>query len=61
MNADMLRETLDKRLWGLFIELICNVCEVLEMDADDLLKKMLVNSKAESMILKLCYSMVKDE
>ncbi len=61
MNADMLRETLDKRLWGLFIELLCNVCEVLEMDANDLLEKMLVNPKAESMILRLCSSMVKEE
>lgn len=62
MNADVLRETLDRRLWGLFIELACSVCEVLEMDADDLLEKMLANPKAESMIIALCCSvMVKDD
>ena len=62
MNADVLRETLDRRLWGLFIELVCSVCEVLEMDADDLLEKMLANPKAESMIIALCCSvMVKDD
>jgi hypothetical protein len=38
MNADVLRETLDRRLWGLFIELICSVCEVLEMDVRICLK-----------------------
>ena len=62
MNADVLGETLDRRLWGLFIELVCSVCEVLEMDADDLLEKMLANPKAESMIIALCCSvMVKDD
>lgn len=61
MNADVLRETLDRRLWGLFIELICTVCEVLEMDADDVLEKMLTNSKAETMFMALCASMVKEE
>lgn len=62
MNADVLRETLDRRLWGLFIELVCSICEVLEMDADDLLEKMLANPKAESMIIALCCSvMVKDD
>jgi len=61
MNADVLRETLDRRLWGLFIELICTVCEVLEMDADDVLEKMLTNSNAETMFMALCASMVKEE
>ena len=62
MNADVLRETLDRRLWGLFIELVCSVCEVLEMDGDDLIEKMLANPKAESMIIALCCSvMVKDD
>jgi len=62
MNAEILRETLDKRLWGLFIELVNEVCEVLEMDAEDLLEKMLTNPKAESMIIALCCSvMVKDD
>ena len=46
MNADVLRETLDRRLWGLFIELVCSVCEVLEMD-DDLLEKRLNQSRTD--------------
>jgi len=62
MNADVLRETLDKRLWELFIELVSAVCKILEMDADDLIEKMLANPKAESMIIALCCSvMVKDD
>jgi len=61
MNADVLRETLDRRLWRLFIELICTVCEVLEMDADDVLEKMLTNSKEETMFMVLCASVVKEE
>jgi predicted nucleic acid-binding Zn finger protein len=47
MNADVLRKTLDRRLWGLFIELVCSVCEQLEMDAQDLLEKMLANPKKQ--------------
>jgi len=34
---------------------------VLEMDADDVLEKMLTNSKAETMFMALCASMVKEE
>ncbi len=50
-----------RRLWGLFIELVCTVCEVLEMDADDVLEKMLTNSKAEAMFMTLCASVAKEE
>lgn len=62
MNADVLREMLDKRLWELFIELVSAVCKILEMDTDDLIEKMLANPKAESMIIAMCCSvMVKDD
>jgi hypothetical protein len=62
MNADVLRETLDKRLWGLFIELVCAVSETLEIGADELFERMLTNPKAETMIMALCSSvMVKDD
>jgi predicted nucleic acid-binding Zn finger protein len=62
MNADVLRETLDKRLWGLFIELVCAVSETLEIGADELFERMLTNPKAETMIMALCCSvMVKDD
>ena len=57
MNADVLRETLDKRLWGLFIELVCAVSEILGIDADELIERMLTNPKAEAMIMAL-YSSV---
>ena len=46
MNADVLRETLDKRLWELFIELVSAVCKILEMDADDLIEKNAGQSKS---------------
>lgn len=58
MNADVLRETLDRRLWGLFIELVCTVCEVLELDAQDLFEKMLANPEAEAMIMALYSSVI---
>ncbi|MDD2314485.1 MAG: hypothetical protein WCR50_01730 [Proteiniphilum sp.] len=58
MNSEVLRETLDKRLWVLFIELVSELYEVLEMDAEDLLEKMLTNPKAESMIIALCCSVM---
>lgn len=61
MNAYVLRETLDKRLWGLFIELLCSVYEILEMDDYGLFEKILANPKAEGMIKALCSSvMAKD-
>jgi len=56
MNAEVLNQTLDIRLWGLFQELVRTVAEVLEMDADELLKRMLTNQKAEVMISALLMS-----
>jgi len=53
MNAEILNETLDRRLWGLFQELVCTVTEILGMDVDGLLEKMLTNQKAEAMISAL--------
>ena len=62
MNADVLRETLDRRLWGLFIELVCSICEVLELDPQDLFEKILADSKAEAVIMTLCRSaMARDD
>ncbi len=43
------------------VKLICNVFEELKIDAHDLLEKMLVNPKAESINLNLCPSVVKDD
>ena len=50
MNAECLRMTLDRRLWGLFLETIRIIAEILNIDADDLLKRVLTNSDAELML-----------
>jgi hypothetical protein len=50
MNADYLRMTLDKRLWKLFMEVICVFAEIFDMDADDLLKRVLNKPEAEKIL-----------
>ena len=50
MNNECLRMTLDKRLWGLFIEIIRIIAEVFDIDADDLLKRILTNPEAEQLL-----------
>ena len=47
MNAECLRMTLDKRLWELFIKVIQVMADVLDMDATDLLKRMMTHPQAE--------------
>ena len=49
MNAECLDITLDKRLWELFLETIRIIAEVFDMDADDLLEKILTNPEAEQL------------
>ena len=53
MNAECLRITLDKRLWELLMATIHIIAEILDIDADDLLKKVLTNPQAEQLILNL--------
>ena len=53
MNAECLRMTLDKRLWGLFLETIRIIAEALDIDADDLLRRVLTNAEAEKMLMPL--------
>jgi hypothetical protein len=50
MNNECLRITLERRLWGLFLETIRAVAEILDIDADDLLKRVLTNSEAEKVL-----------
>jgi len=50
MNAEFLRITIDRRLWGLFLETIQIVAQILEIDADDLLERVLTNPDAEQLI-----------
>ena len=49
MNAECLDITLDKRLWELFLETIRVIAEVFDMDADNLLEKILTNPQAEQL------------
>jgi hypothetical protein len=53
MNADRLRQTLDIRLWGLFLEIIRVVADIFETDADELLGKMLTDPIAEQRLSQL--------
>jgi hypothetical protein len=50
MNNEYLRMTLDRRLWELFLETIRIIGEVLDIDADDLLRRILTNPQAEQLI-----------
>jgi hypothetical protein len=50
MNAECLQMTLDRRLWGLFVETILVIAEILDLDTDDLLQKMLTNPDAEHLL-----------
>lgn len=50
MNAEWLRMTLDKRLWELFLEIIRMIAEILDLDAEDLLKRILINPEAEQLL-----------
>jgi hypothetical protein len=50
MNAECLRMTLDRRLWALFLETIRIIAETFDIDADDLLKRILTNPDAEQLL-----------
>jgi hypothetical protein len=50
MNAEFLRMTIAGRLWELFLETIQIVAEILEIDADNLLERVLTNTDAEQII-----------
>jgi len=50
MNAECLRMTLEKRLWELFLETIHIIADVFDIDADDLLGRVLRNPEAEALL-----------
>jgi len=50
MNAESLRMTLDRRLWVLFLETIQVIARIWDLDADDLLEKILTNHDAEQLL-----------
>ena len=53
MNAEWLHITLDKRLWELFLEIIRMIAEILDLDAEDLLKRILINPEAEQLLSQI--------
>jgi len=60
INAECLQMTLDKRLWELFMDTIRIIAEVLEIDADDLLERMLTNPEAEQLLNLFTENMLKE-
>jgi len=60
MNAELLRMTLDRRLWELFLETIRIIAEVFDVDADDLMKRVLTNPQAEQLLDQLIANSVKE-
>jgi hypothetical protein len=60
MNNECLRMTLDRRLWGLFLETVRVIAGVFEADADDLLKKILTNPKVEQLVSGFFEDRLKD-
>jgi hypothetical protein len=60
MNAERLRLTLDKRLWGLFLEIIRTLAELFEADADVLMEKLLTNPEMEKLLEQMFGNWLKD-
>jgi len=50
MNAEYLRMTLERRLWGLFLETIQVIAQAWKIDADDLLMTVLTSPEAEQQL-----------
>lgn len=53
MDADNLRTTLDKRLWGLFLELLNEICDAFEKDIDDLFELLMRCEKTAQLIERM--------
>jgi hypothetical protein len=49
MNAEYLRMTLDRRLWDLFLEMVRIIAVVLDIDADEMMVRILTNPEAEQL------------
>jgi len=60
MNAACLRMAIDRRLWGLFVETVQVVAEILNMDADDLLERELTHPDAEQLLNGFFENRLKD-
>jgi len=53
MNAECLQQTLDERLWGLFLELLQEICEALEKDIDELFELIMNCPKTAELVSKM--------
>jgi hypothetical protein len=60
MNAECLQMTLERRLWELFLETILVIAELLNVDADDLLKRVLTNPVVEQLLNSVLYDGLKE-
>jgi hypothetical protein len=60
MNADRIRQTLDIRLWGLFLEMIQIVADLFSTDAGELLEKMLTDPVAEQRLTQMLGNCLKE-
>ena len=50
MNAEYLRMTLDRRLWGLFLDTIQVIAQIWNLDADELLLRVVTCPDAEKLL-----------
>ncbi|MBP8945428.1 MAG: transposase [Paludibacteraceae bacterium] len=53
MNAECLQQTLDERLWGLFLELLREICEALEKDIDELFELIMNCPKTAELVSRM--------
>lgn len=53
MNADNLQKTLDKRIWELFIQVLNEICLVLDKDIDDMLEQIMNNEQIAILVERM--------
>ena len=53
MNADNLQKTLDKRIWELFIQVLNEICLVLDKDIDDVLEQIMNNEQIAILVERM--------
>jgi len=53
MSAKCLQQTLDERFWGLFLELLQEICEALEKDIDEMFELIMNCPKTAELVSKM--------
>lgn len=53
MNAEYLQQTLDESLWGLFLDLLREICEAFEKDIDELFELIMNCPKTTELVSKM--------